>query len=68
MNKSSDKMSASKLKIEHDNTETETTMIEQIKNISNLTAVLNSYSGLQSLKHDIEVLDAIFSNLMIMPA
>jgi hypothetical protein len=61
-------MSASKLQIEHDNTETATTMIEQIKNISNLTAVLNSYSGLQSLKHDIEVLDAIFSNLMIMPA
>jgi hypothetical protein len=68
MNKSSDKMSASKLQIEQDNTETATTMIEQIKNISNLTAVLNSYSGLQSLKHDIEVLDAIFSNLMIMPA
>lgn len=61
-------MSASKVLIEHDNTETATTMIEQIKNISNLTAVLNSYSGLQSLKHDIEVLDAIFSNLMIMPA
>jgi hypothetical protein len=61
-------MSASKLQIEQDNTETATTMIEQIKNISNLTAVLNSYSGLQSLKHDIEVLDAIFSNLMIMPA
>ncbi len=61
-------MSASKLQIEHDNTKTAATMIEQIKNISNLTAVLNSYSGLQSLKHDIEVLDAIFSNLMIMPA
>jgi hypothetical protein len=43
-------------------------MINQIKNISNLSAVLNSYSGIKSLGHDIEMLDEIFSNLMIMPA
>lgn len=61
-------MTTSQLKSERDNTETASTMINQIKNISNLSAVLNSYSGIKSLGHDIEMLDEILSNLMIMPA
>lgn len=61
-------LSASKMELERSNTETASTMIQQIKAISELTAVLNSYSGMKNLKQDIEMLDEIFTNLQVMPA
>lgn len=56
------------MELERSNTETASTMIQQIKAISELTAVLNSYSGMKNLKQDIEMLDEIFTNLQVMPA
>ena len=43
-------------------------MINQLKQIKEITTVLQSYEGMHNIKKDINSLEEIFDNLKIMPA